>query len=183
MSIYEKIQKIRDFITSEKKQNLLHETNEKTHSELCISLNTLEDTDLAIKAYSSFYKEKEEGRIYLIIYGILQVLFVQQDAVSSICKVLEIENTIDTTDATYIRDIRNSAVGHPASRGSKETASSYSIIRTTLSVKEFELLEDLGNTCRGSSINISKLISMQINYINQILIVIIEELEKESKTL
>ncbi len=71
--------KIRDIINRPtQKFNLLKDL--AVHSQLCSSLDTIEDSDLAIEAYVN-KSTKDTGNQYLRLYGVLQALILQQDAV------------------------------------------------------------------------------------------------------
>ena len=53
----------------------------KKCNKLCSALDIIEDTTLAIKSFQSCeWTTKAIGMKYLLIYGLLQALFVQQDA-------------------------------------------------------------------------------------------------------
>lgn len=71
---------IRDFINNPRKQSLLLKDS-TVWNKLCSALDVTGDTELAINAYISAINVNSDGEAYLIVYGILQVLLVQQDAV------------------------------------------------------------------------------------------------------
>lgn len=84
---------------------------------LCSSLDVIGDIECAI----SFYDQQShlfecDGSRYILIYGILQGLVVQQDAVSNLCEALGICYDIDP-ELKNIREIRNDSIGHPTKRG------------------------------------------------------------------
>jgi hypothetical protein len=96
---------IRDFITAPRRQAHLLKNN-AFWAMLCSSLDIIGDTELAIEAYLAGEKKAQEseqsaktpqnlGDHYLILYGILQVLFVQQDAVKHLAESLAIVYTHD----------------------------------------------------------------------------------------
>src|SRR5512135_3253506 len=89
-TIHELESEIRDIINSPRKQAALLR-NHSTWGMLCSSLDVIGDTECALAAYlagSNLEEVKrgdyliESGNLYLTLYGVLQVLFVQQDAVS-----------------------------------------------------------------------------------------------------
>ena len=88
---------------------------------LCSSLDVTGATELAVEAYLTDAQQPkspqdtDDGKKYLTLYGILQVLFVQQDAVKHISKALGIKYTPDSV-LVDIRETRNDAVGHPTNR-------------------------------------------------------------------
>jgi hypothetical protein len=60
---------------------------------LCSCLDLIGDTDLAIAVYHQAEHPEHEGGKYLLVYGILQTLFLQQAAVQNLCEALGIDYT------------------------------------------------------------------------------------------
>ncbi len=85
LAIQEIEDKIRDFINHPRRQKPLLRDKPKWHI-LTSGLDVLGDTQLAIAAYLSAKPTKDAGTCYLLMYGVLQVLFVQQDAARNIAK-------------------------------------------------------------------------------------------------
>jgi len=57
------------------------------------------------------------GFLYLEVYGLLQALYLQQDAAINLCKSLGIGQRIDNYPRLReIREIRNDSIGHPTKR-------------------------------------------------------------------
>ncbi|PKP61439.1 hypothetical protein CVT91_03255 [Candidatus Atribacteria bacterium HGW-Atribacteria-1] len=91
--MYEYLQEIRGFVNKPRKQfNLLK--NHKFWNQLCSSLDVIEDSDLAIDAYLNREFSKDDGEKYLRLYGLLQALFLQQDAVANLCESLKLPNNL-----------------------------------------------------------------------------------------
>src|SRR4051794_28180115 len=96
-TIHELESEIRDFVNSPRKQAALFRCR-ATWGMLCSSLDVIGDTELALSAYlaSTEAKPKDQdylittGNLYLTLYGVLQVLFVQQDAVRHLSESLGI---------------------------------------------------------------------------------------------
>ena len=88
------------------------------------ALDALEDASWAVEYYcEQSYPEDSKGK-YLYTYGLLQALYVQQDAAESINAVI-----IDTQhinwktlfpEAYNIREMRNDVVGHPTNRNNRK---------------------------------------------------------------
>ena len=72
----------------------------------------LGDTDLAISSYLRTPFPTDDGNRYLVIYGLLQAMFLQQDEVKHICEALDVK-TEENSRLREIRNIRNISVGHP----------------------------------------------------------------------
>ena len=63
---------------------------------LCSCMDTIEDTEEALESFLKLdIDSSDEGRNYLRIYGALQALFVQQDAVKNLHDALKIPYTED----------------------------------------------------------------------------------------
>jgi len=115
---FELIENIRDHINRVEKHISLLKNHSKWQM-LVSSLDTIEDTAWAIEYYNTAeFPDDFKGK-YLFVYGLLQSLFVQQDALVSICKALFDKDIIlnrDYPDVHKVRELRNDVVGHPTSR-------------------------------------------------------------------
>ena len=109
---------VRELVNRTRRISILHD-DFNTWLTICSAMDVLGDTSLATSSYGSLAKKsKSDGASYLIIYGILQVLFVQQDAARTIADTLSVQ--LDTpTELLSIREIRNLSVGHPTRVGRK----------------------------------------------------------------
>lgn len=105
---------------TEKQASLL--ANRLKWDRLTSALNVLEDTSWAIEYYlESDYPTGMKGK-YLYTYGLIQSLFVQEDAINSINVALfgkEIDFKKDYPKAHAVREMRNDVVGHPTYRNKK----------------------------------------------------------------
>ena len=115
---FELIKKIREHINrTEKQAEMLVER--KKWLQLTSAIIALEDTACAVQFYiSSEYPEDVNGK-YLYTYGLLQALFVQQDAVNHISISLlgeEVKFREMYPEAYKVREIRDDVVGHPTNR-------------------------------------------------------------------
>ena len=79
-------------------------------------LDVILDTELSIDAFLKPHDIEEDGEQRLLIYGILQSLFVQQDAVKNLTEALKIYYSPPPLLAE-IREARNDSIGHPTKRG------------------------------------------------------------------
>jgi hypothetical protein len=115
--------RIRDFIQHPRRLNPLLE-DAPNWNMLANSFDTVADTEIAIKTYEATPDVQDVGARYLAIYGILQCLYVQQDAVQSMVRAFEPgkkpEYRIESEpEANEVRKIRNKATGHPTSESGK----------------------------------------------------------------
>jgi hypothetical protein len=67
------------------------------------SLDVIEDCQLALEGYSESRSSPKSGECYLKVYGVLQVLYVQQDAVGHLFEALGRPYTRSTCLSTYAR--------------------------------------------------------------------------------
>src|SRR5262245_41556966 len=110
-------QRVRELVNVPRRQAALLQ-NKQSWIRLCSAMDAIGDTQMAIRSYldDPAHKNGSDGRAYLLVYGILQVLYVQQDAVGTLSKVLNIPFTLPA-ELEEIRDIRNDSIGHPTGRG------------------------------------------------------------------
>lgn len=170
----EEMRIIRDMVNTPEQFYIL-KNNKSLKSQLNSSLDTIEDTDLAMESFIKIKVKKDYGILYVLTYGILQALILQQDAVKHMCEALGIK--YDDTKYPYlrkIREIRNDSVGHPTKRN---IGTFHFIARNTMSDHGFQL-ESIDNNGipKYEKIDIYELISKQKGIINMILKNAIKEL-------
>jgi hypothetical protein len=111
--------------------------------QLCSSLDVIEDSDLAIQAFKRRRKRVSEGAHYLATYGVLQALFLQQDALYNLCEALGIDvKRHDHPRLQEIREARHQSVGHPTKHETRGETSYHSIVRVSLDAQGFDLLSN-----------------------------------------
>jgi hypothetical protein len=179
MTISQLEERIRDFINSGRKQSaLLLDSSE--WNKLCSSLDLIGDTELAILSYPSLCNTQDNGASYLIIYGILKTLLLQQDATKNIGASLGIKVKLPT-DLENIRIIRNSAAGHPGQQKENKLLKSCFITRISISPTNFDLTivysDDKGDEM--IHVDIPHLIKIQKQYLGEVLKKVITELENQ----
>lgn len=106
---------------------------------LCSSLDAIGDAELALDAYGAMTWPSDPGARYIAVYGVLQILFVQQDAVANLAQSLDIDYEPDPT-LLEIREVRNDSVGHPTKRGGGKGKSYNFISRISMKHDGFTLL-------------------------------------------
>src|SRR5438552_140615 len=119
----EQTQTIRDIINKPRKQyHLMKKLG--IWFQLCSCLDVIGDTDLAIKAYTNKECGTSKGATYLAVYGLLQALFMQQDALMNLGESLGIDDKIENYPRLKeIREIRNVSIGHPTRHNRKKSTS------------------------------------------------------------
>lgn len=171
--------RIRDFINSGRRQsNLLRDS--AIWNKLCSSLDLIGDTQIAIDAYPQLFSVKEQGVSYLIVYGILQTLLLQQDAAKHIGHALNIKVKLPK-DLEEIRVIRNNAAGHPSYQRENGLSKSSFITRMSISPTGFELMTVYSGDKEYEMrhVAIPALIEKQQVYLGEILSKVIAELERQ----
>jgi len=174
--------KIRELINTPRIQHGLLK-NQAMWNQLCSSLDVAEDTDLAIEAYSITKPASTNGEKYLILYGLLQSLVTQQDAVIHLCEALSFPiNLEDFPKLQEVRNIRIESIGHPTKRNrkKKQPTSYHYITRISLQHDGFTLGSEYAD---GKSdhkyIVIPDLIAEQRKNIRKILKSVIKELTRK----
>ena len=143
-SIHELSQALRDIVFDPLTEHLFL-NGLKDRYQIAACLDTIEDTQLAIDEYRLLDIPPEwanKGRLYLVIYGVLQATFLQQDALRHLAKALQ--STFQTDEIPRlkeIRDLRNMIAGHPTSYHRNKEDAFYAISRISLSLQSFEILE------------------------------------------
>ena len=179
----DKLKQIRRLINQPRRQNNLIK-DLPCWNQLCASLDAIEDTKLAINSYVAIESGNDKGQLYLLVYGVLQALFLQQDAVNNLCEAL----AIPVERSKYprlqeIRKIRNESIGHPTKRNQSKGKHSYHYIsRISLTLKGFDLLTYFHDgKFESKYISIEECITDQDKYLKDILSAVIENLKREER--
>lgn len=135
-------------------------------------LDVIEDSNACLDAPlapENTNQHLDDANKYLYIYGKMQALILQQDAVRHFLDAAKFEFTIDPLK--YIRDIRNKSVGHPTLRGKGAGRTFHFITRVSICDEGFELTTVFANDRPDitEQINLTDLIVKQRNYLSQIL--------------
>lgn len=131
-------QSVREYINTTRYQiDLLKDLN--TWNQIFSSLDTIDDTMLSIKDYVEAKYPESTGLKYIFTYGILQALFIQQDAMKHLSEAFEI-NYIATEKLLQIRALRNATIGHPTKNSVKKITYYNYISRFSLTKWGFTLL-------------------------------------------
>ena len=102
----ERIKEIRDLINRPRKQNMLLQDS-TLWLMLCSCMDTIQDTETALESFLTKDNDSSDtGSKYLLVYGALQALFIQQEAVKNLHASLNIPYTKDSS----LKEIRDSEV-------------------------------------------------------------------------
>jgi hypothetical protein len=130
----------------------------------CACLDVIDSTQVSIDSYFQFSKSTHDysGDCNLMLYGLLQAYFVQQDAMDNLSNVLfnrSIDWKKDYYEMYLIRELRNDAIGHPTNRNNGK---SFHYIKIC-SRHQFELFSE-NNSDDLYSVRIVNLIEVNANY-------------------
>lgn len=108
-------------------------------NQICSSLDVIGDTIYAISSYEAADFPRDHGLQYIYTYGLLQSLFLQQDAIRHLSEAFDIK--LNLSDKLLdIRGIRNASIGHPTKQNQNGTRFYNHISRISMSKTGFDLL-------------------------------------------
>lgn len=175
---------IRDLVNEPWKHYQLRQ-NGTLFSQLVSALDTVEDTDEAISAFEEESEMQSPRKLYLLIYGVLQACFLQQDATNHLCEALGLQASLAKYPAlAAVREIRNDSVGHPTKRGGRKgkLTSYHQISRATMSKGRFKMLSHYSDGSRNfRDISIPDIIADQKKFVGEVLNEVIAALQAEKK--
>jgi len=153
--------KIRDLVNTSPRIFARASIDNKSWNHLCSSMDVLGDAEMGIWEF-----QNQENVGYIAIYGLLQALFLQQDAVKFIANVVGAIIS-DSPELDRIRNIRNDAVGHPMNR--RAFKSFHYISRSSISKQGFSMMSHDVDTGKDSfyNINLQEILETQKYCINK----------------
>lgn len=108
-------------------------------NQICSSLDVVGDSLYAIESYQSSNFPEDIGLKYIYTYGVLQALFLQQDALRHLSEAFDI--TYQPPQILLdIRNIRNAAIGHPTKQDHKGQRYYNYVSRISMGKNGFDLL-------------------------------------------
>jgi hypothetical protein len=151
--------------------------------QLWTAMDVIDDVDSAMTAYLDHEFPNEIGEKYLRLYGALQGLFIQQDALRDLIKAIHPAKNIGLNDVLKdIREARNASVGHPTQMGWKGVLSAHGIVQNSMRKDGFELLsypQKDGKTLQY--VPVRELIEKQRVEVARILSEVVEDLRAEEE--
>ena len=170
-------EKIRNFINSPRKQaTLLSDT--ASWNRLCSALDVIGDTDLALDTYLRWEPQTGDGENYLLVYGTLQVMEVQQDAIKFVCEILCVPYQ-RPKELFDIRAIRSESIGHPMKNTDNKITKSSFISRSELDHRGFTLLTVYSDNSpyRHLHVDLVTLVKTQQEFIKNTLVGTVDKLQ------
>ncbi len=176
---------IRKCINNPRKQYILLQ-NHATWNQLCSSLDIIGDTDYALSSYIKDSGPSDIGMNYIYIYGFLQALILQQDAIRYCANALGI---VDELGRKYkgnptlemVRQIRNRSSGHPMNCDRDAEGGSYNFISQISMSKWGFTLHSSRPEKRTTveEIDLQRLLKEQTEITTEALIIILDKLTEE----
>lgn len=187
---------IRDFVNNStiKKTDIYSKKHSGYWNQFFVALDTIDDTCTAIENFQNNSIDCFIAHSYVETYGILQALFIQQDAVNFLKVSLFGERSKIIWHKSYpelnnIRQIRNETIGHPIKKEQKTGKSKYikdeitscTIDRSSLSKTGFSYMLWMHSKTEKKSVNFTDTIDSQNKNLTRELEVIFKELQKEEE--
>jgi len=178
--ILKQTKQIRHFINGPRMSHMLRK-NVENWNQICSSLDVIEDTDEAIRAFNPTPMCRESlredmGKRYLALYGVLQALFLQQDAVFHLCESLSTSHEQSSYPRLdNIRDVRNASIGHPTKRTKRKQRSHHFLSRISMNhPNDIRLLSFYPDgSMKAEGIDLVGLIAQQVNDVESILVEVV----------
>ena len=150
---------------------------------LCAAMDAIGDGDEAVGAYLAGEFPHDTGEKYLKVYGVLQVLFVQQDVLRHMIGVIRPAMRIELPDVLKeVRDVRNASIGHPTDFNRNGERSVHFISRATLGKGGFQMVSfNETNGTSFTSVPICALIEKQREEAMRILLEVVNQLKEEDR--
>lgn len=146
--------------------------------QLYSSMDVIDDSQCAI----DFYKRSDFPATpdsYLYIYGLMQALYLQQDAVNTIRKLVNLKYScheqFDTLE--IIRNYRNDATGHPTNRNENGNIRYVRLIRSSIEKRGFSYAKT-GGKMETEYIDLFKVIEEQESFLSCSILEIIGQFQR-----
>lgn len=158
--------------------NLSHGTN--SFYQLCSAMDIIGDICLALRSYLE-NDHDDQGLAYLEIFGVLNSLNIQQDAVRRLYKIILASEIDLEQEYPRIREIRKARIhvaGHPVTGD----GASHFLVRFTLTRVGFEYQSfKNGGEFINSIVNLYELIEYHIDVLCEVTEKLIQHMEKEDR--
>ena len=171
---------VRNHINTHRYQSVLLD-DPKIWNQICCSLDVIGDSLYAVDSYDSSEYPDDVGLKYIYTYGLLQALFLMQDALRHLSKAFSIQFELTET-LKEIRNFRNSSIGHPTKQDQKGKVYYNFISRNSMSKAGFDLKRRSGDSDHKSlHVDISQACSDQLAGIIEACCKITEKLEEKDR--
>ena len=179
--LHKRIGEIRDLIDEPRKEHSLNQDS-TLFLMLRSCIEVIEITETALESYLKKDTDSSDiGIEFLNMFGALQALYVQQEAIRNLHEAIKIPYT-EHPSIEMIRHIRTDAAGHPTNRGNKKAFNFFSV--WNYEGQGLELITGYPTTSeirppKRSRIDIAHLIDTQKSVFTEVLNNVIETLREE----
>lgn len=179
---FDLIKRIREHIQRQERMSQLIPIYKKWIG-ITASIDVLEDSSWAVEYYiENDYPSDMKGK-YLYTYGLLQALFVQQDAADNIYKVFfdeKIKWKDEYPEAYAVREMRNDVTGHPLNR---DNHFFIYLVQMDMEKDSISYLKNDVDSKKHQSVNVNLMGSIEdsAKCINHVLSKVLEKLDSEHK--
>ena len=175
MTIAELEKIIRDYVNAPRRHAQLI-SDEAIFNTLCSAMDCIGDAETALSAYGEMSNTDEVGKNYIVIYGVLQILYVQQDAIGALSKIFGIHQQ-RSSNVERVRSIRNYSVGHPTKT---RDGAAHFISRFSLKIDRFKLMSRSPNGhVEITNVNLRNLVKEQRDSLSEVLRKVIRSLKED----
>ena len=135
-------ERIRGYVNDAHLFDRQFKSNPDEWNALCVAMDTLDDSCLALECYEARGIGEEYGERYLKLYGLLQAVFLQQDSIRYLYRMfVGAELQTDSCRAwNRIRDLRNLTIGHPVEKRDKRGVKRCFVSRVQISSSDLQLI-------------------------------------------
>ena len=147
LSVNQLTDAVRKHINTHRYQSTLLDDS-KLWNQICSSLDVIGDSILAVESYATEDYPNDIGLKYIYTYGLLQALFLMQDALRHLSEAFYIQFELSST-LKEIRNLRNASIGHPTKQDQKGKRYYNYISRISMSKGGFDLMRSTGNREHG----------------------------------
>jgi hypothetical protein len=158
-------------------------------------MDQVDDATYALIVYTqNLDAEDEKGQAYLIVYGVLQALYLQQDAVFWWCKFMKAPTAVKheepvawiktLPELVSIRELRHSTAGHPVrpKRRYGKPHSTFFISHVSLSRRGFDLMEAIaGHSSQFTQVNLPDLVKRQAGILAEALRGMVDDVDRRER--
>jgi len=140
-TITESMSSVRDFINKPRRQYALIK-NLKSWNQLCASMDAIEYSNHAVDAYIAGDSPEDHGERYLRLFGLMQALVIQQDAIKHLYEALSYEDPLRSVEKLKeIRNIRHDCAGHPTKQWSGTAHFTFEVEKTKFKIISYKASE------------------------------------------
>jgi hypothetical protein len=135
--------RVRDLVNDARMHWRLRTLEVEKFNQVCAAMDVIDDTIAAIHSYRVLDRHVDTGERYLLTYGVLEALYLQQTAAEHLCHGLGFDWKIGSDQKLMaIRETRHKATGHPTRKDRPDPANPtfHQISRMSMHHSGFDLL-------------------------------------------